>query len=148
MHAVAFGCMLEKAFEHRDPHFNCATRGFQPVTDPCRHGYYDGPAFPDGAVTHVDPHLQALQLSWEHGELQSVRLDFAGKLTAKVLAQRFALGPLEPSDDPQDPEIASASYPQGHPNISSVSIQRCGKDTTCLVLQGFDHTGSGDVDCP
>jgi hypothetical protein len=29
----------------------------------------------------------------------------------------------------------------------SVDIQNCGKNATCLIIQGFSHIGSADVDC-
>jgi hypothetical protein len=32
-------------------------------------------------------------------------------------------------------------------NVMNISIQQCGKDATCLLLQGFDHMGAGDADC-
>ncbi|MDP3772688.1 MAG: hypothetical protein Q8Q85_00305 [Gemmatimonadales bacterium] len=37
--------------------------------------------------------------------------------------------------------------PRDLTNVMYVSIQRCGNDYSCLLLQGFDHMGAGDVDC-
>jgi hypothetical protein len=33
-------------------------------------------------------------------------------------------------------------------NVTSVSVQECGKSKTCIVFQGFDHMGPGEADCP
>ncbi len=32
-------------------------------------------------------------------------------------------------------------------NVMSASLQKCSKNASCLSLQGFDHMGSGDMDC-
>ncbi len=147
LRADRFGCMLQRRFGHRDPKFNCDLKGYQPQGDPChdtRH-YYEGPAFPDAAIPAVDPRLEAVELHWEHGELQAATLTFRGKIPVDDLVHRFGLPTLRRT--PGDRVLADVAYPKGHDNLSHLSIERCGRGVTCLDLEGFEHQGAGDVDC-
>jgi hypothetical protein len=134
MRADAFGCMLERQFGFRDPKFNCSLTGYVNKGDPCRNttAYYEGPSLPDAVARKVSPDVGSISLSWEGGALQEVTVTFQ-----KVLPEaqaRKALG-LPPSGAPLPA------------NVQSVDVQRCAKDASCLLLTGFDHQGSGDVDC-
>ncbi|WP_158568879.1 MULTISPECIES: hypothetical protein [unclassified Duganella] len=126
-----FGCMLEQSLGHREPKFNCSLKKFKPVDNPCVSAYYDGFEFPPALVSKVHPLLSNIELAWEHGQLQSVSLDFKGKIDANALRKAFGLD-------------KTPAYPE---NIMSVDIQDCSRDSVCLLIQGFDHMGAGDVDC-
>lgn len=133
MTSPAFGCFLERNLGHRDPRFNCTSRNLKPG-DPCidTANYYAGPEFPEALAPRVHPLATDIRLKFEHGEMQSVSVTLTGKFSERDVRQAFGLQ-------------GDAAQPQ---NISSISVQDCSLASTCLVLQGFEHMGAGDVDCP
>jgi hypothetical protein len=132
--ADVFGCFLEKSFGVRDIRFNCSLKGYVNNGDPCKNpdAYDEGPAFPAGKESLIDSAVSSVSLSWEHGELQSVSLELKKKMTPARVRKLFRL-----------PEKMDGT----RENVLSVDIQDCGKNSTCLEIQGFDHMGAGDVDC-
>ena len=132
--ADAFGCFLEKSFAIRDPRFNCALKGYVNNGDPCKNvdAYVEGPKFPDGEARLIDPSVASVELTWEHGELQSVELTLKKAAPEARVRRLFQL---------------PAKGAPSRANVMSVDVQQCGKDATCLAVQGFDHMGAGDVDC-
>jgi len=134
MRADRFGCFLERQLGARDPRFNCALQGYENKGDPCKEtgAYYEGPAFPDAALGRLTLAPKRVSLSWEHGELQAVTVALPGHLSEAQARRAVGL----PSPDAGLPE-----------NISLASVDTCGDDT-CVQLQGFDHMGAGEVDCP
>lgn len=122
--AKEFGCFLEKSFGQKDEKFNCELKSYKNSGDPCKNTkeYYEGPTFPREKVGKVNRRIEDIQLSWEHGELQSVSVVMKKKYPAKELKNIFKL-----------PEAAS--------------IQDCSLKATCIVLTGFDHMGAGDANC-
>ena len=39
-------------------------------------------------------------------------------------------------------------FPSGNrPNVISFEVEACGIKSTCVQIQGFDHLGTGDLDC-
>ena len=136
MDPVQFGCYVEKTFGIRDPRFHCGARRYVPSSDPCTAGdaYDEGPAFPDAAAARIHPAIKAIDLSWEHGKLQQVSIDFKRKLSRKEIATILAL--------PENFEV-----PQEKMKFVSIYIQECSSDGTCLGIQMFEHMGAADVDC-
>ncbi len=132
MRADKFGCLLEKELNYKDGKFNCSLKGYKNVGDPCQNVeiYYEGPSFPKEKTKYVHESLQSIDLSWEHGDLQSVSFIFKGKLTESRALKLLRL--------------PKSGFPS---NISRISVQDCSKESTCVLVQGFDHMGSGDVDC-
>lgn len=135
MKSNEFGCLLEKELGHRDPEFNCQSGEVKDVGDPCKNtdAYYAGPGFPAGKASRVHKLVNEVALEWEHGELREVTLSFTGKIPETDIRRIFSL----PAEGAEQPE-----------NILSVSIQDCHKDYNCLVVEGFEHMGAGEVDCP
>jgi hypothetical protein len=126
-----FGCFLEETFDFKDPKFNCSLKNYKPNGDPCADGYYEGFEFPDELARKVHPLLDNIELTWEHGELQSISLSFKQKIDADVLRRAFHV-----------PE--ETSYPK---NVLDVDVQDCSRDGVCLLIQGFEHVGAADVEC-
>lgn len=131
-----FGCYLEKHFGFKDEKFNCSLRGYVNTGDPCHEteAYYEGPSFPPSKAKEINSVVEAVDLSWEHGELQSVSLQFVSKIPEEELKRIFALPP-------------EFNYPPLYKNIMDISIQDCSKTGNCLIVQGFDHLGAGDAEC-
>jgi hypothetical protein len=121
--ADVFGCFLEKEFGFKDKKFNCSLKDYHNHGDPCKNvdAYVEGPEFPLGAMTQVGADVKSIQLAWEHGDLQSVSVEFQGKKKLDEL-KKYRL----PSD---------------------ASLQDCTLNTTCVVVEGFDHLGAGDAGC-
>jgi hypothetical protein len=126
-----FGCMLEKLLGHKEEKFNCSLNNYKPTVNPCVAKYYEGFDFPKTLVRKIHPLLNSIELTWEHGELQSVSFEFTKKVDAKLLQRAFGLDKMR-------------TYPK---NIMSVDVQDCSHEDACLVIEGFDHLGAGDVDC-
>lgn len=119
-----FGCFLEREFGHKDKKFNCSLGQYINKGDPCKNTseYYEGPKFPKEFAERVNAKVDSIDLSWEHGLLQSVSITFKNKYSEEELRKSFHL-------------------PVG------ASIQDCSKTNTCVILTGFDHVGVGDMDC-
>lgn len=147
MRADKFGCMLERVFNHHDPKFNCSLSGYKNDGDPCTNTaeYYSGPAFPSPKVASVDPLLANLSLEWEHGDLQAVSLTFKGEPSVSEIAKRYGLPALQKGTDGYT--LAEGNDIDRFPNIESIAIQACQEGRNCLLIEGFDHMGAGDVDC-
>ncbi len=130
-----FGCFLEREFKHKHPRFNCSLKNYQNEGDPCKNteAYYEGVEFPASKVNEVDPSISTISLSWEHGDLQSVSIAFKAKANESQIRTKFHLPVKE-----QNPRQ----------NVMSYSIQDCSLKSNCLFLQGFDHLGEADVECP
>lgn len=128
MRADAFGCMLENEHGHKDATFNCAMSGYVNKGDPCTNtaAYYEGPSVPARLVTGA----RDVRAEWEHGELRALHITLTGVLLEKEAKQRLSL---------------PATLP---PNIMRIDVQACAKDATCVTLEGFEHQGAGDVECP
>lgn len=131
MRADAFGCLLEQSLGHRDAKFNCALKGYVNQGDPCRKpdAYAEGPAFPDALASKIDRDVTHVELSWEHGELQSATFQFGKRLSKAEARRRLHL---------------PAKLPE---NVQSVDVQDCSKAGPCVILTGFEHQGAGDVNC-
>lgn len=119
-----FGCFVEKEFGYKDKKFNCNLGQYVNKGDPCNNTieYYEGPKFPKELAEKVNAKIDSIDLSWEHGLLQSVSIMFKQKYSEKDLSASFHL-------------------PVG------ASIQDCSKTNTCVILTGFEHVGAGDMDC-
>jgi hypothetical protein len=137
MPSPAFGCRLETAFGHRDPKFNCGLTDYKPATTPCVAGvdYMEGPALPSSLAPRVHPRATQVDIEFEHGALRSVLVVLQGTFTREQVIRALGL-----ADDGKLPE-----------NIISVSVEpstTAGSPTTQVSIQGFEHMGAADVDCP
>ena len=134
MTSVEFGCMMDKEWGHRDPKFNCDTTEVA-TGDPCvdTDNYYAGPAFAPKRVRNLNHQAKMVRLDWEHGDLRAVSVHLEGTFTEGQVFQML--------DIPQD-------WQNTYPNLQNVMVQDCGKDVTCVIFEGFDHMGAGEVDCP
>ena len=136
MDPVQFGCYVEKTFGVRDQRFNCSAKPYVASGDPCSaaDAYDEGPAFPESAVAKIHPAIKAIDLNWEHGDLQQISVDFKRKLSRKKIARILAL--------PDNFDV-----PQEKTKFVRIYIQDCSSDGSCLGIQMFDHMGAGDLDC-
>ena len=136
MNPVQFGCYIEKTFGIRDNAFHCSATPYVASGNPCTKGeaYAEGPAFPDAAAEKIHPAIKAIDLNWEHGELQQISINFKRKLSRAEIARMFSL--------PENFDV-----PQQKTKFIRIYIQECGSDGNCLGIQMFDHMGAGDVDC-
>ncbi len=133
MSAVDFGCMMEKRFGHKDKRYHCGSApppDANPCTDPG--GWGAGPAFPADKASAVGADVDSVSLDWEHGDLQAVNVTLN-----KGVPLARARGALGLPDDAHKPS-----------NVQSVSVQQCSRDQVCVILEGFEHMGAGDLDCP
>jgi len=125
-----FGCFLEKELAYRDPKFNCSLKNYHKQINPSKaETYYEGPPFPDSKVQQIHPAIQGIVLSWEHGSLQGVALDFKPGISPSQIVEFFHL-----------PKKGSFVLP----NLMSYDIQSSTPTSYSLLLQGFDHQGTGD----
>ena len=90
-----------------------------------------GRSFRRLSAPQIHPLATDVGLDFEGGRLRAVTIILHGQFDEATVEQAFGL-----SDD---------ALP---PNILSVSVQACSADATCLQIEGFDHMGAGDVDCP
>ncbi|WP_426102133.1 hypothetical protein [Massilia sp. TSP1-1-2] len=136
MNPVQFGCYVEKTFGVRDKRFNCSAKPYVAGGNPCTaaDAYEEGPAFPDAAAAKIHPDIKTIDLSWEHGDLQQISVDFKRKLSRKEIATILSL--------PENFEV-----PQEKMKFIRIYIQECSSDGSCLGIQMFDHQGAGDIDC-
>jgi hypothetical protein len=126
------GCRMEKLFGHRDARFNCDLKNYVSTGDPCKNttAYYEGPAFPKELAARVHPLATDVDLAFEHGALQSITVWLRGDFSEQQVLQALGLRTVADRSD----------------NIMSIGIQRA--NGTSLAIQGFDHMGAGDADCP
>jgi len=131
--APEFGCFLEKVFGAKDRRFNCSLKGYVNRGDPCSNtkAYYEGPAFPRRKAGEVHPLADDIRLAWEHGELQEIQVTLARRLTDEEARKAFRLP-------------APGKLPA---HLTRISVQQCSKKATCILVEGFDHMGAGEVDC-
>jgi hypothetical protein len=136
MQANDFGCYLEQTFGVKDKKFNCSLKRYVNRGDACKRveAYHEGPVFPRAVAGRIHPAVKDVELSWEHGQLQSLSLTFDRTLSRGEIVKLFALP-------------KSFSYPKEYPNVMSIDIQECSLKANCLVIDGFEHMGAGDVDC-
>lgn len=129
-----FGCMLEKQAGYHDRLWSCSSPEEVPLGDPCddRENYYRGPQLEDDVIAKISPLLTHVSLQWEHGQLQGATFDFKPGVSDEQIRAAFSI---------------SGTGRTGRDNVMSADVQDCAADYKCLVLQGFDHEGAGDVDC-
>jgi hypothetical protein len=132
MNPAEFGCYLQKTFGVRDKKWNCDIKEFKAGGDPCKNtaAYYVGPKFPKKLIKKLSARLSGLQMSWEHGALQNISLDFDSKVAEADARRLFGL--------PATGAPAEFSY---------IEMQDCSKDHSCLIIEKFEHMGAGEADC-
>ncbi|MFL6660439.1 MAG: hypothetical protein ACJ8GW_20295 [Massilia sp.] len=136
MDAARFGCYLEQTFGVKDAKFNCGLKNYVNRGDPCKRtkAYYEGPALPKSLAQRIAPQATDVALQWEHGQLQAVTLTFPLKVSKADITRLLHLP-------------ATRSYPKQYPNIIDIDVQECSATDSCVIIQGFEHMGAGDVDC-
>ena len=129
--ADTFGCFMERELGVRDKRFTCTLKSYQSFGDPCANAerYYEGPKFPKRAVAQIGKDIADIALAWEHGELQSLTITYAREMSDKEIDDALKLDRPAP------------------PNIQRFDIQKCGKNATCVLFDGFEHMGGGDLGC-
>jgi hypothetical protein len=135
MKATDFGCMLEKRFGIQDPRYGCSA-DFDRMDwgDAClgaTTNYNVGPELPPSVAKSLPSPISAVELEWEHGELQHLSVEFDRKVSAREVEALFGLRLGDPKPD----------------NLMSVDLQDCALEKSCLTLQGFDHMGAADFEC-
>lgn len=145
MTSTSFGCLMEKQLSHRDAHFNCGLHGYRNRGDACGNPdvYYEGPAFPADRARAVHPLASAVELSWEHGDLQAVTITLKGIWPEAQVRTAFRL-PRASGDHLSAAELDAHAWPA---NIMDTDVQYPSKDETAVTLTGFDHMGAADVGC-
>lgn len=136
MSVADFACLLEQRTGHADAQFSCAaSKQLSNWGDACRDTdlSYAGPQLPEALGRQLNPHIEAVDLDWEYGRLQSVNVTFDKIMTADEVADIF-------------PDV-NLDDPASRDNLSNASLQDCAADSSCLYLEGFEHMGGGDVDC-
>ena len=130
MQTRELGCLME-SLGHRDARFNCALAADVPPGDPCEDtkAYYAGPVFPPALAARVHPLASNVALEFESGQVRWVEVQLNGRFTEREVREAFAL----PAD-------------YARPNIMSTHV-RIEESLASVILLGFDHQGSGDVDC-
>jgi len=140
---AVFGCMLESHFGYKDSMFNCARSNYVNKGDPCKNTkeYYEGLQIPDNISSLIYPLFKTITLDFEHGNLQNVSIEFNDSIAIDMIKMTFRL----PSDRNQFPDnIMDIRYGE---NVSAPNKPRNPRYTRWLEIVGFDHIGSGDVDC-
>jgi len=134
MSAPSFGCMLEKQYGYIDARFNCHLTDYHNKGDPCNNSdeYYEGPEFPKELIQRIHPLATNIELSWEHGELQQITLFLNGKFSDSAVRRAFSI--------PDDSKLPR--------NVMRVDVDTDNRNSTSISVTGFDHQGTGDVECP
>jgi len=136
MRATDFGCMLEKRFGVRDKRYGCGV-DFERIDwgDGCSgENYNAGPELPLRVAGTLPAPITSVSINWEHGEMQSVFVDFDRTLSEGDIDALLGLHIDGPMPD----------------NIMSAGIQECLGATPCkttLSMQGFEHMGAADLEC-
>ena len=129
------GCILQTEIGYRDSSFNCDYKNYTNNSDPCHDEthYYEGIDFPDSLASKINPLFQQFAMDFEHGNLQQLAITFKDSMEISAVRAMFHL----PPDKHTLPE-----------NVMDLD---CGENysskTKLVVLTGFEHMGSGDVDC-
>lgn len=138
MSVDAFGCLLEKEFGYRDPHFNCSLKDYENNGDPCKSPkvFNEGPVFPESKVGMIHELIDSLQVSYEHGEVQSVWITMKKPLSRNTFIRIFDLpNPLD----------------MNRPNVTEVDIVKCSilpeAMFKCLNITGFRPVAQCGPDC-
>lgn len=136
MNAQTFGCVLERKTGYKDKDFNCTKQNRKPDWgSPCNptESSYTGPQIPEYIASTLHPTIAEIQLDWDFGRIQSITIQFKKKISPQELKVIF------PDLKQHAPFLQS--------NLMNVSLQQCSKNTSCLVLQGFEHMGAAETDC-
>jgi len=141
---VEIGCILEKAFQYRDPVFNCSYINYVNKGDPCvkTTEYYEGLKIPAALFTKMHAAIKDIQLDFEHGSLREINITFLDSLPKEKIRAIFNL-PAENSSLPDN--IMSINFGD---NVYSGNKPADPNFTSWLTITGFEHMGAGDVDCP
>jgi hypothetical protein len=129
------GCIFEKEFNIRDNVFNCSLQNYVNKGDPCKNteSYYEGVQFPATKVREVHPLASEIILSFEGGRLRQIDINFQQPVNIEELKTELKL-PIDNSSLPSN--VMTIVYAHG-----------AEKETRIISLIGFEHQGSGDVDC-
>lgn len=140
---VEIGCMFEKEFSYRDTIFNCNYKNYVNKGDPCKNTkeYYEGINFPVELASKVNSSIKDINLEFEHGKLRQISITFKDSLLKNEIHQIFNL-PTARKDFPDN--VMEIQFDE---NIFSEEKSINTNYTKRLTITGFEHIGSGEVDC-
>lgn len=139
---VEINCMLQSQLHYQDRRFKCGTN-YVNKGDPCKKTkeYYEGIQIPDSLAVKIHPLFKSISLSFEHGDLQLLIIEFKDSMSIGRIKSMFAL-PAEQIDFPDN--LIYIDYADGE---SAPFKTHDEKYTNSLMIVGFEHLGAGDVDC-
>jgi hypothetical protein len=140
---IEISCMLESQFGYVDSVFKCDNKFYVNKGDPCKNTreYYEGLQIPSNLVAKIHPLFKAITLSFEHGDLQDISIEFNDSISIDQVKQLFNL----PTDKELYPE--NVMYIEYGENVTAPNKPKDPAYTRWLNIIGFDHIGAGDVDC-
>ncbi len=89
----------------------------------------------------IDPSIEEVSLDFEHGSLREIRIKFRDSILINQIVRMFNL-PIAKENFPNN--IIGISYGD---NIKSNEKPTELDHTKWLTITGFEHIGSGEVDC-
>ena len=122
---VQLGCEFAKKYGYKHAKFNCKTKDYKNEGDPCDKTklYYEGPQFPSTQKAKIHPDLKAIQLFWEHGQLQSIDISLHKEHSFAELQKTF-------------PKLTADQIKMGE-----------NPKTTDFTVKFFEHVGAEQVKC-
>jgi hypothetical protein len=143
MTPVEVGCMFQTEYGWRDSVFNCDYKNYVNKGDPCKNDkeYYEGVDIPDSISEKVNPAISELLMDFEHGNLQQLVISLKDSMEVNKAKELFRL----PSSKETLPDnVLSVDYGQ---DMVTPDKPVSSNYTKAIVIIGFEHMGSGDVDC-
>jgi hypothetical protein len=143
MSPVEIGCMFQTEYGYRDSVFNCDYKNYANHGDPCKNDkeYYEGIELPDSIAQKVNPVISQLLMDFEHGNLQQLVVSLRDSMEVSKAKELFQ---LPSANEPLPDNVISVDYGQ---DMVSPDKPVSSNYTKAIVLIGFEHMGSGDVDC-
>jgi hypothetical protein len=129
------GCILQTEIGYRDSVFTCNYKNYSNNSSPCddEAHYYEGVELPDSLASKINPAFQQFAMDFEHGELQQLAITFADSMPISDVEAMLHL-PLNKNALPE--------------NVMDIDCgEKTSSKTKLVVITGFEHMGSGDVDC-
>lgn len=128
----SFGCWLEKGFAYRDERFNCSTRHYTNLGDPCDRleEYYEKIDFPEALCRHIHPDIRDIDVQFEHGVLQELTVVFSKPIPRTAIDKMLGL--------------QSDRMPSNVVFIEYYELQGMSERVTII---GFEASGGIDVEC-
>jgi hypothetical protein len=133
MDLAEFGCWMETHLQHRDSVFNCALSGYVNDGDPCDNTaeYYRGVPMPENLPSRIHPLIKNLIVDFERGKVREITVLLSVPLSVNEIRSAFGMDPANPPS-----------------NVMVIDFyeDENGKSDQISII-GFEHMGSGDIDC-